>query len=182
MTRRAQWIAIACGAVALTAAAWIATKELDRGPVTVGSRAPAFSAVTLDSVPVVRTLGDYAGTVTFVNVWATWCAPCEREMPMLQQLYEEFGPRGFRLVAISADAPGSEDAIRDFVTQLGLTFDILHDPDGAIRQLYQIVGFPESIIIDKQGIIRFRHMSAIDEEEAAAIRALLPRLLAERAD
>jgi peroxiredoxin len=182
MTRKAQWIAIACGAVALTAVAWTATRLSGRGPVAVGSRAPVFSAVTLDSVPAVRTLDDYTGAVTFVNVWATWCAPCEREMPMLQKLYEEFAPRGFRLVAISADAPGSEEAIREFVTRFGLTFDVLHDPEGAIRQQYQIVGFPESIIIDRHGIIRFRHMSAIDEDEAAAIRALLPKLLAERAD
>jgi len=119
VTARRQWI-VATGVLAAVAAALaIGVRTLRDGftQVTVGSRAPDFRAVTLDSAPQVRTLSAYAGHVTVLNVWATYCAPCRVEMPSLQRLYDEYRDKGLRVVAVTVDAPGMESAIRDFASE-----------------------------------------------------------------
>ena len=74
------------------------------------------------------------GKVVLLNIWATWCAPCRIEMPSIQALHERYGPKGLKVVAVSIDNPGFDDAIREFRDQYGLTFEILHDPSGKIKR------------------------------------------------
>jgi peroxiredoxin len=102
-------------------------------------------------------------------------------MPMLESLYKEFEGKGLKLVAISTDAPGTEYAIRDFVTRYGLTFDVLHDSEGGIMRDYMTTGLPETFLIAKDGVIRFKQIGPVDEIDAKQIRALLDQLLAEPA-
>src|SRR5918993_1023545 len=83
----------------------------------------ALATVTLDEAAVERTLDDYRGDVVLLNVWATWCGPCEAEMPSMQRLHESYADSGLRIVAVSIDDPGSEETIRAFVQRYGLTFD-----------------------------------------------------------
>lgn len=182
MNRTQQWIAVAVivGAVAGGVVLATRTANHDVEQIDVGTKAPNFRAVTLDSTPVTRTLADYKGQVTLINIWATWCLPCEKEMPMLEKLYEEFGPKGLRLVAISADAPGMEDPIRDFIKQYKLTFDVLYDSPGGIKRDYMALGFPETFIVGKDGVIRFKQIAAISDAKAVEIRGVLTNLLAER--
>ena len=91
-----------------------------------------------------------------LNVWATWCEPCRVEMPSIEKLHREFGPQGLAVVAVSVDDAGSRAAIRDFVKELGLTFEILHDPKQETTRNYQITGYPETFIIARDGTIRRR--------------------------
>lgn len=184
MSAKRQWIAVGAIVAAVGGGIWAGVTFLgdEFAQVTVGSRAPSFRGVTADSVPVERSLADYAGQVTLVNIWATWCAPCEREMPLLQQLYDEFRGQGFRMVAVSVDSPGMEDAIRAFVDRMALTFDVIHDPDGRIKLDYMTTGVPESYIIGKDGVIRLKHFAAIKETDLAQLRGLVGQLLAEPAN
>lgn len=184
MTRRRQWILVAALAAIAGGAAWLGVLFFgdEFKQVTVGSHAPRFSAVTLDSAPRTRTLADYKGQVMLVNIWATWCPPCEREMPVLQGIYQQYRDKGLKLVAVSTDAPGMEGAIRGFVKKYGLTFDVLYDPAARIMQDYMTPAQPESFIIGRDGVIRFKQVAAITDRDAVQIRALLDQLLAERAN
>lgn len=186
MTGRRQ-LAIVAGTLVLLAVLFFAVKRMlgnELSPVGVGIEAPDFSAVTIDSVPTVKSLADYKGQVVMLNIWATWCGPCRIEMPGIEQLHKTYGPRGLKIVAVSVDAPHTESQIRDFVKQYGLTFQILHDTtgeDGAIGQAYQITGYPETIIIGRDGLIRKMLMGASDWNSPLN-RGLVERLLAEKAE
>ncbi len=151
-------------------------------PVEVGTPAPNFVARDLEGRPV--SLEELRGEVVLLNIWATWCPPCVEEMPSMQRLYEQLGPEGLRVVAVSIDAaPGSRDAagrpggnVRAFVEQLGLTFDIWLDPAGDIQRVYRTTGVPESFVVDRQGIIIKKVIGATEWDSEANI-ALLRRLL-----
>jgi cytochrome c biogenesis protein CcmG, thiol:disulfide interchange protein DsbE len=160
--------------VALVVGRRVVGSELE--PVGTGVRAPAFSARTLDTPARVRTLADYRGQVILLNVWATWCAPCRAEMPSLEQLYQSYAARGFKVVAVSIDGVGMETGIRAYVKELGLTFDILHNPAGDIQETYQMTGVPESFLIGRDGVIRKKIAGAIDWNSESN-RRLIARLL-----
>lgn len=178
MTARRQWLVVAAiVAVAGTAIA-VGTRVFRDQLVTIGSRAPDFHAVTLDAAPVVRSLADYRGRVTLINIWATWCAPCQREMPALERMYAGLESQGLRLAAVSVDMPGMEKEIRDFARRFGLTFDVLYDSQQAIARDYMTAGYPETFVLGKDGIIRFHQLGPIDRD-TLQIRALLVQLLAE---
>ncbi|MGH7655040.1 MAG: peroxiredoxin family protein, partial [Gemmatimonadaceae bacterium] len=182
MTSRAQW-ALVGGIVAVVAVGLLyATNVIGGGiaPVEAGSAAPPFRAQTIDSgAPTrVKTLADYKGQVVVLNLWATWCGPCRVEMPSLEKLQHDLGPKGLKIVAVSVDNPGMESAIRDFRKELGLTFEILYAPDGKIRDDYQATGFPETFVIGRDGVIRKRVIAATDWS-AEPQQALLRELLAE---
>jgi thiol-disulfide isomerase/thioredoxin len=149
-------------------------------PVEAGSAAPQFRAVTtIANAPArPKSLADYKGQVVLLNLWATWCGPCRSEMPSLEKLNQELGPKGLKIVAVSLDEPGMESAIRDFQKEFGLTFEILYAPDGKIRDDYQATGFPETFIIGRDGVIRKRVIAATDWS-AEPQKALLRQLLAE---
>jgi cytochrome c biogenesis protein CcmG, thiol:disulfide interchange protein DsbE len=185
MTARQQWLtvlgAVCVLALALRAATHFLGDELF--PVSVGSQAPPIQATTLDGTKREKTLADYKGRVVLLNVWATWCEPCRVEMPSIEKLYHEFGPQGLVVIGVSVDDPGSEDRIRDFVKEYGLTFEILHDPNQRTKTNYQISGYPETFIIGREGTIRKKVIGAADwssEANRALIRELLGGVTAAR--
>ena len=100
---RVRLLAIVGSVVALVTAI-VAGKALtdDVRPVRPGSRAPDFRAVNLATGDTVS-LRDYEGNIILLNIWATWCVPCEVEMPSMQRLHELLGPRGLKIVAVSID-------------------------------------------------------------------------------
>ena len=158
---------LALGAAALT---WVAPE----GSVEIDREAPNFQAIDLatrDSV----SLKDYRGSVTLVNIWATWCVPCREEMPSMQRLYDSVGTRGFRIAAISIDEGSSED-VAAFARELDLSFDILHDRSGSVERLYQTTGVPESFLLDRRGKLVKRVIGAHDWSSPANI-ATVERLL-----
>lgn len=147
-------------------------------PMGVGVKAPEFQAMSIADTSVKKSLADYKGNVVMLNVWATWCAPCRAEMPSIEQLYKEYEGRGFKVVAVSIDDSNAQDGIREFATELGLTFDILHDPAGAIQQIYQTTGVPETIIVGRDGVVRNKVVGAVNWYSPSN-RKLIERFLAE---
>jgi len=129
-------------------------------------------------------LSDYRGKVLLLNVWATWCPPCKEEMPSMQRLYEELDDPEFEILAVSIDAPrGEEDALGRpggdlgaFAEEYGLTFPILHDPDGSIQRTYQTTGVPETFIIGRDGVI-YKKVAGPTDWDAQVNQELIRRLL-----
>jgi peroxiredoxin len=180
MTVRQQWMIVGA-AVALLGGGLFAGVKLfadELFPVAVGSAAPNFKAKDLAS-GATRTIADYRDKVVLLNVWATWCEPCKVEMPSMEELYRAYGPRGVHIVAVSIDDAVPEDSIRAYAKDLGLTFEILHDPTHQIERAYQTTGYPESFVIDRGGTIRKKWISAADWNSPAS-RALFDELLGAR--
>ncbi len=179
MTARRQWLIVAVVVVALGAALYAATQTFgaDLFPVAPGSKAPDFQAATMvEGVPKTKGIGDYRGQVVLLNLWATWCGPCKQEMPGIQALHDSLGPQGLRVVAVSVDDPGFESAIRTFVAEHKLTFEILHEGSGKIERDYQTSGVPETFLIGKDGVIRKRVIGAAawnSEGNKSLVRGLL---------
>lgn len=148
-------------------------------PLAVGAPAPGFTVTTLDAVPATRTLADYRGRVTLVNVWATWCAPCRVEMPSLARLHRRFAAEGLAVAAIAVDEVGFETRIRDYAASLDLRFDILHDPSGRTERDWDASGLPSTYVLDRRGIVR-KVVHGADEWDSEANIALVRGLLAER--
>lgn len=180
MTSKQQWaivgVVVALMGGGLFTASHFMADELR--PVTVGSKAPVFSAATIDDKPVTKTLKDYSGEVVLLNVWATTCIPCRTEMPSIEKLYKDYQPKGLKVVAVSTDEPGMSQSIRDFAKEYGLTFDILYDSVSAIHTQYQIFGYPYSFVISREGIIHKKWVGP-DDWNSAANRQLIDQLLAE---
>jgi peroxiredoxin len=175
---RAQWVAagVLAGVVAVGVYATVVLAP-DVFPVTVGSTAPPFRAVTLakgDTVSLER----YQGDVVLLNVWATWCLPCEQEMPSMQRLHEDLGAKGLHIVAVSIDKD-PRDEVQAWIDKRHLTFEVLHDQSGRIQQIYQTTGVPESFILDRRGVIIKKVIGATDWQEPGT-RALLLRLMQQR--
>jgi peroxiredoxin len=95
-------------------------------------------------------LSDFKGQVIFLNFWATWCKPCEEEMPAMQRLYQEYKSKGLVVLAISADAEGAV-VVTPFVRKHKLTFPIGLDPKLNVSGLYGVWAVPATYIIDRQG-------------------------------
>jgi cytochrome c biogenesis protein CcmG/thiol:disulfide interchange protein DsbE len=183
VTRRKQILGIVAALVAAGVVLFVvdALFHDEMFPVEIGTRAPDFSARTLDARPLAKSLADYRGQVVLLNVWATWCGPCRVEMPSIEKLHEAYGPKGLKIVAVSIDDPGTDAQIRQFAKSFGLTFEILHDPDNAIKENYQLTGYPETFVIGRDGVIRKKVVEATDWNTAEN-RALVERLLAEKTE
>lgn len=156
--------------------AWSGAFSTSPSGVSPGAPAPDFRAVTLDAQPVAKGIADYRGDVVLLNLWATWCGPCEWEMPSLEALHRDFGPRGLKVVAVAVDDPGFEQRVRDFVARKGLTFEILSEGSGKIESDYEARGIPATYLIGRDGVIRKRVAGASDWNSDAN-RALVAQLL-----
>lgn len=182
MTAKQQWIVVAVIVAlmggGLAAGSYFLRDELQ--PLSIGSKAPQFSALTMDAVQKTKTLDDYKGQVVLLNVWRTDCGPCRTEMPSIEALHHVMTPKGLHIVAVSVDLAGKTQLVRDFVKEFNLSFEILNDTSGTIEQKYQTTGVPESFVIGRDGTI---HKKWIGEDNWNSVgnRKLIEQLLAEPA-
>jgi thiol-disulfide isomerase/thioredoxin len=147
--------------------------------MAIGKAAPDFNAINLATGQTASYLKNYRGSVTLVNVWATWCGPCRQEIPSLQALYQTLGPKGLKIAAVSVDTIAS-DSVTAFMKQFGVTFDVLHDRERNIQTTYGSEKFPESFLIDKQGnVVRIDYGARV--WTTAEMLALVNNLLAQPA-
>jgi peroxiredoxin len=151
------WAMAAVVGVAVFAALWLSKPPPD--PIRPGQSAPGFTLPRLEGgAPV--SLGSLRGHVVLVNFWATWCKPCEEEMPAMQRLYDRLAPAGFQLLAVSEDA--SRQDVVAYRKRLSLTFPILLDADKTVSQSYQTYRYPESFLIDRDGRILAHYVGPRD--------------------
>jgi peroxiredoxin len=134
--------------------------------------APDFSLHAM-SGPNMR-LKDQRGRVVMVNFWATWCAPCQQEMPQLNRLYQKYRSSGFVLLGVNVDDDSSKAA--DLATKLGITFPVLLDADKTVSKLYDVSTMPSTMLIDRDGKVRYVHrgyLAGYEDAYEKQIRELL---------
>jgi cytochrome c biogenesis protein CcmG, thiol:disulfide interchange protein DsbE len=118
-------------------------------PQGIGRPAPAFSVQGSDGKV---TLSDFRGQVVVLNFWATWCPPCVEELPSMIEMQKRMQAQGVKIVGISIDEDAT--AYNKVLQQYGVNFLTVRDPDRRVSSEYGTFGWPETYIIDRQGIIR----------------------------
>ena len=173
MSRIGPGLLAAAIVAAIVFALWQGSSVPD--PIDRGARAPDFALARLDGSGELR-LHDLRRRVVLLNFWATWCKPCEEEMPAMQRLATALGGEGLELVAVSVDE--EREPVERFRERLGLGFTLLWDPDQRVARLYQAYRFPETLLIDRDGRVVERYIGPRDWDAplyVERIRRLLAR-------
>jgi peroxiredoxin len=118
-----------------------------------GGPAPSFTLAALTGQQAA--LSQYKGQVVMVNFWATWCGPCQQEMPLLDQMYKKYKPAGFTLIGVNVDKEAP--AVRDLMARKPVSFPVLLDPANQVSKAYHVDEMPSSVLIDRKGEIRYIH-------------------------
>lgn len=124
------------------------------------SPAPDFQLEALDGSRV--KLSDLRGHPVLINFWATWCGPCQLEMPLIEQYYQKYQP-DLIVLAVDNDEPKSD--VQAFATNHNLTFPVLLDPGAKVEDLYQVRAFPTSFFVDKSGTILYQYIGSLNESQ-----------------
>ena len=126
-------------------------------PPRIGSAAPDFVVQDADRKVELR---DFRGKTLVLNFWATWCPPCVDEMPSLVQLEQRFGNKGITVVGVSVDV--DSDAYHKFLKDYKVDFLTVRDPDQKSSRLYGTFKYPETYVIDRNGIVRRKFIGPVD--------------------
>jgi peroxiredoxin len=148
----------------------------DEAKGLVGNPAPDFraKAVTGESNDVA--LSGLRGHVVLVDFWGTFCEPCKKSFPRLQELSQKYAGQGLRVVGVSEDEPEDKTKIPSFAGSYGAKFTLVWDQDKAIARAYKPETMPSSFLVDRRGVIRYAHVGFHEGDEAQLdqeIRALL---------
>jgi peroxiredoxin len=145
--------------------------ESESAEAKVGQPAPNFQLKNLDGESV--SLKDLKGKPVLLNFWSTRCNPCVREMPFLQEIYDEWSSKGLILLAINiGDGPS---AIKGFLQDHNLALPVLLDIEGTLAQRYNIIGIPTTFFIDTDGVIQEKIIGAFPNK--AEIEKRLPKIV-----
>lgn len=120
----------------------------------IGSMAPGFT-LKGDNGKNLK-LAEYRGQVVMINFWATWCSPCRQEIPHLNRLHERYRKTGFALLGINID--DQPRVAREMMQKLSVAFPVLFDTDKRVSRLYDVGAMPSSLLIDRDGRIRYIHL------------------------
>jgi thiol-disulfide isomerase/thioredoxin len=119
-------------------------------------------------------LAEQRGQVVMLNFWASWCGPCRKEMPLLDEISKRYSAAGFVLYGVNVEEDNTD--AKKLIKDLGVTFPILYDTESKASSLYNVDAMPTTVVIDKKGVIRFvnRGYKAGDEDKyRAQIRELI---------
>jgi len=126
-------------------------------PPRIGSNAPDF---TVQDGQSKVTLSQFRGQVVVLNFWATWCPPCVEEMPSLVEMQRRLKTKGVTVLAVSVDV--DEGAYRRFLKDHNVNLLSVRDPDQKSSALYGTFKFPETYIVDRNGVTRRKFIGAVD--------------------
>jgi len=136
------------------------TKEKN-SVLQVGDEAPDF--VLTDMNGEKHQLSDYRGQGVFLNFWGTWCKPCEREFPLMDQQYQEVKDAGLQILAVNIGE--SDFAVQKFVDRKGLTFPVLIDDNKSVMETYNINPLPTTFLVNPEGKIEKIITGEMSEEK-----------------
>ncbi|MCL4721003.1 MAG: TlpA family protein disulfide reductase [Gammaproteobacteria bacterium] len=139
-----------------TFAAAIVAGLLAGAPVAASeSHGPAAGFLLQSRAGGEVSLESLRGQVVLINFWATWCGPCRKEMPLLEQIAKKYGPLGFTLLGINVE---EDTRMMDaFLRDVPVTFPVLLDPANAVSKLYRVEAMPSTVIVDRKGQVRYIH-------------------------
>jgi cytochrome c biogenesis protein CcmG, thiol:disulfide interchange protein DsbE len=126
-------------------------------PPRIGTNAPDFTVQDSDRRV---TISQLRGQIVVLNFWATWCPPCVEEMPSLVEMQRRMKAKGVTVVAVSIDV--DENAYHQFVREHGVNLLTVRDPGQKSPKLYGTMGWPETYIIDRNGVMRRKFIGAVD--------------------
>jgi peroxiredoxin len=135
--------------------------------------APDFTLDLLDGSAV--TLSDLRGQVVVVNFWATWCPPCEDELPDLQTVWEAYQAEGVVLLGVAFDDEASP--VQEMASRFGVTYPLGLEAGDRISSAYGVTAVPETFVVDQEGRVAYIHIGPVTGE---TLRVELDRLLAGR--
>lgn len=145
----------------------LAQLEVPRG--LIGQAAPELVLRDLDGQ--LQTLSQFKGQVVLLNFWATWCPPCREEMPSMEALQRQFGEQGLVVLAVNVEENGAE-VVSAFLEKNTYSFRIVLDPDSEAQNAYRVFRFPESFIIDRNGVIVDKVIGARDWMNGASYKLI----------
>lgn len=125
-------------------------------------KAPDFTLKS-DSGDNVR-LEEQRGKVVMINFWASWCAPCRKEMPLLEELHDRYEQAGFTLFGVNVEQ--NPEAAQKFLDDVGVTFPILFDPESTASRAYQVSAMPTTVMVDRDGNVRYVNRGYKEGDEA----------------
>lgn len=167
-----RWIIRSIGVAWIVAAiTLVVTAHL---PALAADPAPDFAAARLDGQGELA-LRDLRGEVLLVNGWATWCEPCREEMPLLQQLHQDYAGSGLQVIGVSLDSGDADARVREFAGETGVTFTLLRDPRNTFSRTFRTSGVPETLLIGRGGDLLYRWKGPLTgaPEERELIEAAL---------
>lgn len=100
-------------------------------------------------------LSEHRGEVVMINFWASWCAPCRQEMPLLEELYTQYQPLGFTILGVNVEQDSSKALA--MLEDIPVSFPVLLDSQSSVSKLYKVVAMPTSILVDRDGNMRYLH-------------------------
>jgi peroxiredoxin len=112
-----------------------------------------------------------------LDFWATWCKPCVKALPEIQDMHERFAPRGLTIIGISADGPRNFSKVRPFAARMGVTYPMALDRTGDLQKAFRVTGLPTTVLIDTSGVIvsvRQGYRPGEGKELEGLIEPLLP--------
>ena len=134
---------------------------VEGGRATVGRTAPDFTTQTLDGARV--RLSQYRGQPVLLNFWATWCAPCQDEMPLIQRSSDIYKSQGLVVLAVNYQQT-STSSMKAFLRKVDARFPGVFDPAGQIAGAYGVnVGLPVSVFIDRSGVVSFIQLGQMSD-------------------
>jgi peroxiredoxin len=136
-------------------------------PARIGTAAPDFTVHDADRTV---TLSQLKGQVVVLNFWATWCAPCIEEMPSLVQMQQMMKDRGITVLAVSVDVDQSN--YQRFLRDHNVNLLAVRDGDQKANMLYGTFKFPETYVIDRNGVVRRKFIGAVDWTEPDVLEYL----------
>ena len=142
--------------------------------VKKGDDAPAFSIPSIDGGVV--NIEEHEGKVVYLDFWASWCPPCLKSLPLLNEYYNDLDDAGFEIVAVNLDS--DTDDARAFLKKKPVDYPVGIDTEGKTPKAYGVKAMPTSYIIDKKGVIRYVH-KGFKPKDMKKIQKLVAELLAE---
>jgi thiol-disulfide isomerase/thioredoxin len=119
----------------------------------VSGEAPNFTLTDAAGKPF--SLDELKGQVVMINFWASWCGPCREEMPLLEAIFQKYEPLGFTLLGVNVEENPSDG--QAWLADRPVSFPVLYDPANGVSKLYDVVAMPSTVLIDRQGNVRYLH-------------------------
>jgi thiol-disulfide isomerase/thioredoxin len=133
-------------------ASTVQAKETKIKAGEIGSRLPDFSATDLQGRKI--SSADLRGKVVLIDIWATWCGPCKKEMPGYQRLAHKYGPQGFAVVGLKANMMADTEDPLKFARKIGVHYPLVVATDDLLNKFGGLEGLPTTFLYDRNGILR----------------------------
>ncbi|MCW8988888.1 MAG: TlpA family protein disulfide reductase [Gammaproteobacteria bacterium] len=128
----------------------------------IAAHAASNSTLTFKTDTGAIQLSDYKGKVIYLDFWASWCIPCRKSFPWMNDMQKRLGNKGFKVIAVNLDQ--EQDKAKAFLEKIPANFTVAYDPEGVSAVAFKVKGMPSSYLIDRTGKISFTHIGFREKE------------------